>query len=72
MASQPPQGPYYLNQHRMKIGLDKLEYDFQWTDFSAGYVTRSIGSGAPDAWQDDNFDMPTPLPSKRTIGQWTR
>jgi hypothetical protein len=52
------QGPYYLNQHRMKIGLDKLEYDFQWTDFSAtekfveernGYVTRSIGSGAPDA-----------------------
>jgi hypothetical protein len=74
------QGPYYLNQHRMKIGLDKLEYDFQWTDFSAtekfveernGYVTRSIGSGAPDAWQDDNFDMPTLLPSKRTIGQWT-
>ncbi|KAN0076119.1 hypothetical protein V8E54_006261 [Elaphomyces granulatus] len=29
------QGPYYLNKHRMKIGLDKLEYDFQWTDFSA-------------------------------------
>ena len=27
--------PYALNQHRMIIRLDKLEYTFQWTDYAA-------------------------------------
>lgn len=67
--------PYYLNQHSMKIQLDKLEYHFQWTEYAAkddfmtersGYVSL-LPRGQPSA----TIEMPTPLPNKRTIGRWT-
>lgn len=71
------QRPYHLNQHEMKIQLDKLEYDFQWTE-SAGednfkearkrYMAGALGE--PQAASID-FEMPTPLPNKRTVGRWT-
>ena len=67
--------PYLLNRYSMNIGLDKLEYVFQWTDFAAtnnfskvrnGYVAGAIG-----ARPVVDIDMPTPLSSSRTIGKWT-
>ena len=69
--------PYHLNQYSMKILLDKLEYQFQWTEFAAKdefrserrqYVTRTLRRPM-DA--DTEFEMPTPLRNKRTIGRWT-
>jgi hypothetical protein len=70
-----PRRPYHLNQHSMKIQLDKLEYCFQWTEFAAteGFkearrrYALTLG-GRPTANLDE---MPTPLPNKRTIGRWT-
>ncbi|KAL8905547.1 MAG: hypothetical protein Q9207_002573 [Kuettlingeria erythrocarpa] len=67
--------PYHLNQHSMKIRLDKLEYDFKWTEFAATddfkkdrnrYVTSVLGGP-----QFVDVDIPTPLPNTRTIGGWT-
>ncbi|KAI1420108.1 kinase-like domain-containing protein [Xylaria sp. FL1777] len=69
--------PYHLNQHSMKILLDKLEYNFQWTGFAARddfkeerrlYVARALGGPAA---ADVDVEMPTPLPNKRTMGRWT-
>ncbi|KAJ2981301.1 hypothetical protein NUW58_g6722 [Xylaria curta] len=68
------QQPYMLNQHSMKIQLDKLEYTFQWTEYAATqnfieergrYVTTLGGPAKVDV------DMPTPLPNRTTIGTWT-
>lgn len=68
--------PYHLNQHSMKIQIDKLEYDLQWTDYAAGadfvedrrgYMTRILGGPLANI----DFEMPTPLPFKRTMGRWT-
>jgi hypothetical protein len=67
--------PYALNQHSMNIRLDKLEYTFQWSDYAATetfmeerrrYVARALGGPL-----QVDFDMPTPLPNRRTIGKWT-
>ncbi|KAI4266656.1 MAG: hypothetical protein L6R35_006924 [Caloplaca aegaea] len=67
--------PYALNQHSMNIRLDKLEYTFQWTDYAATedfmgersqYVTSTLGGPL-----EVDFDMPTPLPNRRTMGRWT-
>ncbi|KAL9014351.1 MAG: hypothetical protein Q9173_001000 [Seirophora scorigena] len=67
--------PYHLNQHSMKIRLDKLEYHFQWTGFAATddfkkernrYVTGILGGP-----RFVDIDIPTPLPNTRTIGGWT-
>ncbi|KAL8647821.1 MAG: hypothetical protein Q9210_005333 [Variospora velana] len=67
--------PYALNQHSMNIRLDKLEYTFQWTDYAATedfigersqYVTATLGGPL-----EVDFDMPTPLPNRRTMGRWT-
>ena len=67
--------PYHLNQHNMKIRLDKLEYDFQWTEYAVTddykrertrYVTRILGGP-----QFVDIDIPTPLPNTRTMGVWT-
>ncbi|KAK3349739.1 kinase-like domain-containing protein [Lasiosphaeria hispida] len=62
----------------MKIQLaGKLEYCFQWTEFAAKdefmerrrrYVAGALG-GPPPANID--FEMPTPLPNKRVMGNWT-
>ena len=69
------QRPYHLNQHRMKIQLEKFEYDFQWTGFAANdafkeerhrYVTRTLGGPEFVA-----IDVPTPLPNRRMMGRWT-
>ncbi|KAI3338906.1 kinase-like domain-containing protein [Ustulina deusta] len=71
-------GPYHLNQHIMKIQLDKLEYNFQWTenatteDFKLArrrYVVRALRGGQQAANID--VEMPTPLPNRRTMGKWT-
>ncbi|KAL8942609.1 MAG: hypothetical protein Q9211_001328 [Gyalolechia sp. 1 TL-2023] len=67
--------PYALNQYSMNIRLDKLEYTFQWTDYAATelfikrrtqYVTSTLGGPL-----EVDFDMPTPLPNRRTMGRWT-
>lgn len=69
--------PYHLNQYEMKIQFGNLEYWFKWTDFAATedflmarelYVDQVLG--LPSTTLID-VDMPTPLPSKRTIGKWT-
>ena len=66
---------YSLNQHSMIIRFDKLEYTFQWTDYAATetfidkrsqYVNQALGGP-----MQVDFDMPTPLPNRRTIGSWT-
>ncbi|KFY92196.1 hypothetical protein V500_04257 [Pseudogymnoascus sp. VKM F-4518 (FW-2643)] len=66
---------YALNQSSMKIRFDKLEYDFKYASFSAtddfktardSYLTSVL-----KAPQLVDFEMPTPLLSIRTIGQWT-
>lgn len=71
---------YHLNQHRMKIWMDVLEYGLQYTSFARtedfqeerrAYVGNHLESSALGASLDVSFDMPTPLPDKRTIGQWT-
>lgn len=68
--------PYHLNQHNMKIQIDKLEYHLQWTDYAAekvftrkrkGYVAHILGGPLTNI----DFEMPTPLPIKRTMGRWT-
>ncbi|KAK2731287.1 hypothetical protein FQN57_003533 [Myotisia sp. PD_48] len=67
--------PYHLNQYSMKILFDKLEYHFQWTEFAAsdhfkerrGNYVATYFNGPTIA----DFEMPTPLPNKRTIGRWT-
>lgn len=68
--------PYHLNQHSMKIQFDKLEYHLQWTDYAAGadfvdkrrrHVARTLGGPLANI----DFEMPTPLPFKRTMGRWT-
>ena len=65
---------FALNQYSMKIRFDKLEYDFRYTDFTStshfkterdDYLTSAIGGPITTG-----FDMPTPLRSTRTIGQW--
>ncbi|KAF2969142.1 hypothetical protein GQX73_g4381 [Xylaria multiplex] len=69
--------PYHLNQHSMKILCDKLEYNFQWTEFAAKhdfkearkrYMARTFGELAA---ANMDIEMPTPLPNNRTIGRWT-
>ncbi|KAF9729841.1 hypothetical protein PMIN01_11774 [Paraphaeosphaeria minitans] len=69
--------PYHLNQHKMKIQLDKLEYHFEWTKFAATdnftaerkhYVDRIFGGVSPPYI---DVEMPTPLLNKRMIGKWT-
>lgn len=69
--------PYHLNQYEMKIQLDKFEYDFQWTKFAATdpflearteYMDENLGGWSAG---DINVEMPTPLPSRRTVGNWT-
>ncbi|KAI1130270.1 kinase-like domain-containing protein [Nemania abortiva] len=70
-----PRRPHHLNQHTMKVRLDKLEYDFRWTDYAATkeyvgergkYVIRALhGPTIP------MIDMPTPSPNQTTIGKWT-
>lgn len=71
-------GPCHLNQHIMKIQLDKLEYSFQWTKYAATegfkvarrrYVVRAL-HGENQAANTD-IEMPTPLPNQRTMGRWT-
>ncbi|EQL33202.1 hypothetical protein, variant [Blastomyces dermatitidis ATCC 26199] len=63
-----------LNQHCMKIRVNSLVYNFQYTDFAPTeefikqrkrYLTATLE--APSAI----FDMPTPHRNTRTIGQWT-
>lgn len=67
--------PYHLNQHKIRIQLDKLKYDFQWTKFAAEdgfreerskYVTEMLNGPS-----NVIIDMPTPLPTKRMMGKWT-
>lgn len=66
---------FALNQHRMNIRVDKLEYILEYTDFAKtrtfvqkrlNYLTRI--AGAPNSVI---FEVPTPLRNTRTIGQWT-
>ena len=66
-----------MNQHSMKILLNKLEYHFQWTEFAAKdnfkearrrYMARALGGPAA---ANIDVEMPTPLPNKRTMGRWT-
>ena len=68
---------YHLNQHSMKIQLSKFEYCFQWTEIAAEekfkvarrqYVATYLG-GLQAANVD--FEMPTPVTAKRTMGRWT-
>ncbi|XMA09772.1 hypothetical protein WAI453_002563 [Rhynchosporium graminicola] len=68
---------YHLNQRSKNIQIGRLEYRCQWTAFAAEdgfkearrrYVVRALGG--PSATNVD-FEMPTPLPAKRTIGSWT-
>jgi hypothetical protein len=68
--------PYHLNQHSMKIQIDRLEYHLQWTDYAAdkefmnkrrGYIASSLGGPLANI----DFEMPTPLPIRRTMGRWT-
>ncbi|KAL9026044.1 MAG: hypothetical protein Q9196_005233 [Gyalolechia fulgens] len=67
--------PYALNQYSMNIRHDKLEYTFQWTDYAAteGFMrerSRYVISNLRGPLEVD-FDMPTPLPNRRTMGRWT-
>ncbi|RMD44306.1 hypothetical protein DV735_g912, partial [Chaetothyriales sp. CBS 134920] len=65
--------PYHLNQHTMNIIFDKLEYRFEWMEFATKdqfkqerrYYVDSAFGGAVSTNVD--VEMPTPLPSKRTI-----
>jgi hypothetical protein len=68
---------YHLNQQNMKIQLSKLEYCFRWTEIAANerfkvarrkYVATYLG-GLQAANVD--FEMPTPLTARRTMGRWT-
>ncbi|KAI0965883.1 kinase-like domain-containing protein [Xylaria arbuscula] len=70
--------PYYLNQHIMKIQVEKFEYNFQWTEYAATddftlerrrYINRHFYSNQQGANID--IEMPTPLPDRRTMGKWT-
>jgi hypothetical protein len=69
---------YHLNQYIMKIQIDKLVYDFQWTEYASTeqfkfkrrrYMLLSLinGQQVPDV----DVEMPTPLPNRRTMGKWT-
>ncbi|KAF7872433.1 hypothetical protein EAF04_003354 [Stromatinia cepivora] len=69
---------YHLNQYVMKIQLDKLVYNFQWTEYAStehfklrrrGYMVRALHGGQQAA--DVDVEMPTPLPNRRTMGKWT-
>jgi hypothetical protein len=69
--------PYHLNQNSMNILLDKLRYQFQWTEFAAEddfkeerrrHVVHALNRFAT---ANVDVEMPTPLPNKRTIGRWT-
>jgi hypothetical protein len=71
-------GAYHLNQYVMKIQLDKLVYNFQWTEYAStehfrlrrrNYVVRTLHGGQQAANID--VEMPTPLPNRRTMGKWT-
>lgn len=68
---------YHLNQHSMIVQVSKLEYRFEWTAFAAQddfkearrrYIAAALG-GPSAAYVD--FEMPTPVPAKRTMGRWT-
>lgn len=59
----------------MKIEFDKLKYVFQYTDWAMTPAFRRERDGymtnARNGPQAINFEMPTPSPSVRTIGEWT-
>ncbi|KAI0859240.1 kinase-like domain-containing protein [Xylaria cubensis] len=66
---------YALNQHSIRIKVDLLAYEFQYTDFAStnDFVDRrnnylvSILNASPYR----SFDMPTPRRNKKMIGRWT-
>ncbi|KAM3065428.1 hypothetical protein ACMFMG_011451 [Clarireedia jacksonii] len=77
-GDEDTRGAYHLNQYVMKIRLDKLAYDFQWTEYASTedfridrrtYVEKALHAGQQTA--DVNVEMPTPLCSMRTMGKWT-
>ncbi|KAI0968947.1 kinase-like domain-containing protein [Xylaria arbuscula] len=64
-----------LNQNKMIIRFDRLEYTFQWTDYAQEdafmkkrnrYVIEHL-----DGPTEVDVEMQTPLPNTRTIGRWT-
>ncbi|KAI0193036.1 hypothetical protein EV127DRAFT_460451 [Xylaria flabelliformis] len=66
---------FSLNQHRMNIRIDSLEYEFQYTDFAtteAFSIRRKTYLGTNlNASPSPTFNMPTPHFNTRTIGRWT-
>ena len=64
---------YHLNQHSMKILLNKLKYYFQWMEFAAKdnfkeayryYIAHALSGPAAT---NINIEIPTLLPNKRII-----
>lgn len=66
---------HVLNQHKMKIWIESLEYDFKYTTtaLSRSYLTerKQYLASILKAPLTTSFDMPTPQRSTRTFGQWT-
>ncbi|KAI1737827.1 kinase-like domain-containing protein [Xylaria scruposa] len=66
---------HVLNQHRMKIRVGLLEYEFRYSDFASSrdYVRsrENYLVAVLRASPFRTFDMPTPQRDNRTIGQWT-
>ncbi|KAI0855816.1 hypothetical protein F4860DRAFT_529924 [Xylaria cubensis] len=66
---------FSLNQHRMNIRIDSLEYEFQYTDFAtteAFSIRRKTYLGTNlNASPSPTFNMLTPHFNTRTIGRWT-
>ena len=66
---------HILNQHKMKIWINSLEYDFEYKNFASSptYLKerQEYLSNILKAPQIISFNMPTPQQATRTIGQWT-
>ena len=64
---------YILNQYKMKIGVNLLEYDFEYTEFAStkDYKMERQQYLASELKAPTTFLMPTPQQNTRTIGQWT-
>ncbi len=67
--------PFALNQHSMKIAVDKLEYRLQYTDFASTSNFReqriSYLASHDKSLPNLDYEIPTPSPGQRTYGQWT-
>jgi len=64
-----------LNQHTMRMRLGSLEYVFQYAEFATtdlfstqrrAYIARRLNGPSMTP-----FDMPTPAPEIKTMGQWS-